>query len=103
MESSGHASCKVMALLQRLLPALLVSAVLLMSQRLLRRRQLPELPLRLGMLALLCWVLLPVLEGQTLPGTYRPWLALVDDLLLALAALRLSFWLGLELPAGLGW
>lgn len=103
MVSSGHASCKVMALLQRLLPALLASAVLLMSQRRLRRRQMPELPLRLGLLALLCWVLLPVLEGQALPGTYRPWLALVDDLLLALAALRLSLWLGLELPAGLGW
>ena len=103
MVSSGHASCKVMALLQRLLPALLAAAVLLISQRLLRRRQLPELPLRLGLLALLCWVLLPVLEGQSLPGTYRPWLALFDDLLLALASLRLSFWLGLELPAGLGW
>jgi small-conductance mechanosensitive channel/CRP-like cAMP-binding protein len=92
-----------MALLQRLLPALLASAVLLMAQRLLQRRQLPELPLRLGLLALLCWALLPLVGGEAVPTAYRPWLDLIDELLLALAALRLSFWLGLELPAGLGW
>lgn len=92
-----------MALLQRLLPALLAGIALLVGQRVLRRRHLPELPLRLGLLALLCWTLLPLLEGTALPATYLPWLALLDDLLLALATLRLSFWLSLELPAGLGW
>jgi small-conductance mechanosensitive channel/CRP-like cAMP-binding protein len=103
MVISAPQCCKAMALLQRLLPALLATAALLLGQRLLRRRRLPELPLRLALLALLCWAVLPLLEGAALPTTYRPWLALLDELLLALAGLRLSFWLGLELPAGLGW
>lgn len=94
---------KAMALLQKLLPALLIGACLLAAQKLLERRRLPELPLRLSLLALLCWALLPLLEGLPVSAVYRTWLALIDDLLLSLACLRLGLWLLLELPAGLGW
>jgi small-conductance mechanosensitive channel len=96
-----------MALLQKLLPALLaavlVGAGLLLVQRLLRQRKLPELPLRLSLLALLCWALLPLLNDLPVSAGYRPWLALLDELFLALAGLRVALWLLLELPAGLGW
>ena len=96
-----------MTLLQRLLPALLAAGLLLLLHRLvqpqLRRRQLGELPLGLIALALLSWALLPIVEALGLPGDYRRWLGLADELLISYAALRLALWLGLELPGGLGW
>jgi len=96
-----------MALLQKLLPSLvpavLIGAGLLLVQRLLRQRKLPELPLRLSLLALLCWALLPLLNDLPVSAGYRPWLALLDELFLALAGLRVALWLLMELPAGLGW
>lgn len=103
MVISAPQCCKAMALLQRLLPALLASAALLLGQRLLRRRHLPELPLRLGLLALLCWAVMPLLQALPLAAGYRLWLTAADDLLLALASLRLALWLLLELPASVGW
>jgi hypothetical protein len=103
MVSSWQRRCKVMALLQRLLTSLLAGLALLLIQRLLRRRGVPDLPLRLGLLALLSWALLPLLQGRGLPTGYRPWLAVLDQLLLAIAGLRLGLWLTLELPASLGW
>lgn len=95
--------CKVMALLHRLLPALAAAAALWVSQRLVQRHRLPELPLRLGLLALACWTLLPLVDRTALPVDYRPWVSVGETLLLALAGLRLSLWLTLELPAGLRW
>lgn len=96
-----------MALLQKLLPtfisAVLMGAGLLLVQRLLMQRKLPELPLRLSLLALLCWALLPLLNALPISGGYKPWLALLDELFLSLASLRVALWLLLELPAGLGW
>lgn len=103
MVTSGLQSRNAMALLQPLLPALVVAAAMLLGQRLLRRRRLPELPLRLGLLALVCWALMPLLQGLPLAPGYRLWLGAADDLLLALASLRLVLWLLLELPAGVGW
>lgn len=103
MVTSWQTRRKTMALLQKLLPALLIGAGLLLVQKLLQRRRLPELPLRLAMFALLCWGLLPLLDSLPVSAGYRTWLALIDELLLSLACLRIGLWLLLELPAGLGW
>lgn len=107
MVTTGHRRCKAMAPLQQLLPhlpqALLMGMALLLVRKLLQRRRLPVLPLRLPLLALLCWTLMPLLQGLPLSAGSQPWLAVLGDLLLALACLQLCLWLLLELPAGLGW
>ena len=92
-----------MALLQRLLPALLGLSALMLVRMLLRRRRLPELPFALPVIALVSWTLIPLIEGLGLPADYQRWLGLADDLLIGYAALRLALWLTLELPGGLGW
>ncbi|MFM8661262.1 MAG: mechanosensitive ion channel family protein [Cyanobium sp.] len=92
-----------MALLQRLLPALLALSALGLLRLLVRRRRLPDLPLGLPLLALASWALMPWIEALGLPADYRRWLGMADELLLSYAALRLGLWLGLELPGGLGW
>jgi small-conductance mechanosensitive channel len=80
---------------------------MVLLQRLLRvfgrRRDLPDLPLVLPVLALISWVLMPLIGASGLPVEYRRWLGLADELLISYAALRLGLWLGLELPGGLGW
>ena len=91
-----------MVFLQRLLPALLGLAALVLLRQLGRRR-LPDLPLKLPLLALLSWTAMPLIEALGLPVDYRRWLGLVDELLIGYAALRLGLWLGLELPSGMGW
>jgi small-conductance mechanosensitive channel/CRP-like cAMP-binding protein len=96
-----------MALLQRLLAALLGAALLLVLQRLLqprlRQRGLPRLPLGLPALALVSWTVLPAVEALGVASDYWRWLDLVDELLIGYAGLRLGLWLGLQLPGGLGW
>jgi small-conductance mechanosensitive channel/CRP-like cAMP-binding protein len=92
-----------MVLLQRLLPALLALAALVLLRLLVRRRHLPDLPLTLPLLALLSWTLMPVVEALGLPADYGRWLGMADELLIGYAAIRLGLWLGLELPGGLGW
>jgi small-conductance mechanosensitive channel/CRP-like cAMP-binding protein len=92
-----------MALLQRLLPALLIACALGVVQQLGRRRRLPHLPLGLPLLALASWTLVPLVEAVGLSADYRRWLGLVDELLIGYAALRLALWLGVEVPGSLGW
>lgn len=92
-----------MALLQRLLPALLALSALGLVRLLVHRRRLPDVPLGLPLLALASWTLMPWIEALGLPADYRRWLGMADELLLGYAALRLGLWLGVELPGGLGW
>jgi small-conductance mechanosensitive channel/CRP-like cAMP-binding protein len=92
-----------MALLHRLLPALLVLGTLVLVRMLGRRYRLPQLPLGLPVLALVSWTLMPLIEALALPADYRRWLGLADELLIGYAALRLALWLALELPGYLGW
>lgn len=93
-----------MGWLQIWLTIALAAAGLLLIARLCRqRRSLPRLPVRLPLVALLYWGLWASLPLQQLPGGYRLWLGIVDDLLLCLASLRLLVWTLLELPGGLGW
>jgi small-conductance mechanosensitive channel/CRP-like cAMP-binding protein len=84
--------------------AALTGAVLLVGAgRVCRYRSLPRLPVLLPLLALLGWALSAVLPLATFPGPYRLGLGIVLDLLASYAAVRLLFWLLLELPGGLGW
>ena len=48
------------------------------------------------------WALVATFPLQGLPTGQRLWYSISDDLLVALAAIRLLIWLGVELPAGLG-
>lgn len=92
-----------MALIERLLPGVLLAAALGLSQLLVCRRGLPPLPLRLCIVALASWVVVPRIAALDLPARYIPWVAFSDTWLIALAGLRLSLWVLMELPAGLGW
>lgn len=92
-----------MALIERLLLGLVLAAGLVLGQRLIRRRQLPPLPLKLSLVALASWIVVPLIEALGPPDRYLRWVALSDTWLLALAGLSLSLWMLMELPAGLGW
>lgn len=82
----------------------LVGMVLLLGiSGLCRSRSLPRPPLRLGLLALACWAVLPVLPLGLLPAASRTWFEISDDLLVAYAAIRLALWAALELPGHLRW
>jgi len=84
--------------------AALTGAVLLVVvRRFGRRHSLPRLPVLLPLLALLGWASSALLPLAMLPGTYRLGLGIALDLLVSYAAVRLLFWLLLELPGGLGW
>jgi small-conductance mechanosensitive channel/CRP-like cAMP-binding protein len=84
--------------------AAIAGAVLLVGVgRVCRYRSLPRLPLLPPLLALLGWALSALLPLAMLPGTYRMGLGIALDLLISYAAVRLLFWLLLELPGGLGW
>ena len=91
-----------MALLQIWISALAATAGLLVLARLSRHRQLPALPLRLPLLAIAAWALLSSLPLQGLPPAYRVWLLLTDDLLLTYAAILITLWATLQVPAHLG-
>lgn len=57
-----------MALLQRLLPALLALSALGLLRLLVRRSSLPDFPLGLPLLALASWTLMPSIEALGLPA-----------------------------------
>jgi small-conductance mechanosensitive channel/CRP-like cAMP-binding protein len=92
-----------MALTRIWLSVLVLTVVLLAIWRGCRRRGLPDPPLRLPLLAILAWGLLATLPPGGLPPSQRLWLALAEELLPVLAAIRLLIWLTLELPGGLRW
>lgn len=92
-----------MVFVQTWLTACLAVAALVGLERLCRRRPVPRMPLRLPVLAVLAWALLRSLPLDRLALNYHLWIGVVDDLLLALAALRLLIWTGLEVPAAYGW
>lgn len=74
-------------------------AVLLALLKLLaRRRKLPELPLRLSLLALLIALGASTLPAAWLPPPMRPWLVSLDELLVGLVLIRLVTWALLEAP-----
>jgi small-conductance mechanosensitive channel/CRP-like cAMP-binding protein len=91
-----------MALLEIWLSVLVVWAILLGVRVLCRRRRLPLPPFWLPLLAAVVWALVAAFPLQGLPTGQRLWYSISDDLLVALAAIRLLIWLGVELPAGLG-
>lgn len=91
-----------MALLQIWIGALAATAGLLVLARLCRHRALPNVPLRLPLLAIATWALLSSLPLQGLPPAYRVWVLLTDDLLLTYAAILLALWAALQVPAHLG-
>ncbi|WP_411868665.1 cyclic nucleotide-binding domain-containing protein [Vulcanococcus limneticus] len=79
-------------------------AVLLALLKLLARRlRLPELPLRLSLLALLVALVASSLPAAWLPPAMRPWLVTLDELLVGLVLIRLLAWALLEAPPSLGW
>jgi small-conductance mechanosensitive channel/CRP-like cAMP-binding protein len=91
-----------LALLQTWISALAAVAGLLVLTRISQGRNLPAVPLRLPLLAILAWALLRSLPLQALPPAYRLWVGLTDDLLLTYAAILLGLWALLQLPAYLG-
>ncbi len=91
-----------MALLQTWISALAVVAGLLVLTRIANSRNLPAVPLRLPLLAVLTWALLSSLPLQALPPSYQLWVGLTDDLLLTYAAILVGLWALLQLPAHLG-
>ena len=91
-----------MQLLEVWLSAIGVAALLLLTRLLSRRLGLAPLPLRLPLLATLAWGLVHSLPIALLPAAYRPWVALVDELLLSYAVIRSLLWAGIQVPASLG-
>ena len=92
-----------MALLEIWLSVLVVWAILLGVRLLCRRLRLPLPPLWLPLLAGVIWALVATFPLQGLATGQRLWYSISDDLLVALAAIRLLIWLGVQLPSGLGW
>lgn len=92
-----------MALLQVWLTALGLVALLILLQVFCRKLRVPALPLRLPLLAVLAWALVATFPLGLVPEHYRPWIQVVDKLLITYAGLRLVLWLILELPATGGW
>lgn len=91
-----------MEVLQVWISALGAVAGLMLLARFCRSRGLPPIPQGLAVLAALVWAVLQTLRLELLPGGYRLWILLADDLLLSYAAIRLLLWGGLELPGALG-
>lgn len=85
------------------LTAIVCISLLLPLQRLARRLNLPELPVRLAAAALLAWALVSSLPEGLPPDPYRPWILIADKLLFSYLGIRLLIWLVLELPPALGW
>jgi len=81
--------------------AIALLALLLLVRGLCRRLRLPSFPLRFPLLAVLSWALGQSLPVQDLPSDYARWVALLDELLLSYAGIRLAIWLGVETPASL--
>jgi small-conductance mechanosensitive channel/CRP-like cAMP-binding protein len=92
-----------MSLLQRVLIALALEALLLAGALLCRRRRLVPVPLGLPSLALLLWVVLTGLPGQVLPPDTRPWRDSVLILSRSYALIQLALWAGFDLPGFLPW
>jgi small-conductance mechanosensitive channel/CRP-like cAMP-binding protein len=92
-----------MAALQSWLLALIGWGVLLGLALLCRRLRLPPPPLGLPRTALVVWALVHSLPLAALPPNLRLWVTVVDNLLLAYAAIPLLSWTALEIPARLGW
>ena len=92
-----------MSALQSWLFALIGWALLLALALLCRRLRLPPPPLGLPRTALLVWALAHSLPLDWLPPNSRLWATVVDNLLLAYAAIPLLSWAALEIPARLGW
>ncbi len=92
-----------MELLQRIALSLVGAALIGALSVICRRRTLPLPPWRLALVGLISWPLLG--GGRSLATALgQPlWLAPIDDLLIGFAALRLTIWALLEVPAGLGW
>jgi len=63
--------------------------------------ELPPLPWRLGLLALLARLLLANPAPSWIPASLLPWLSSLDELLLSYAALLLAAWLFYDLPTAL--
>jgi small-conductance mechanosensitive channel/CRP-like cAMP-binding protein len=93
----------VMALLQIWLCVVVLAGLVLGIRLFCQHRQLPPPPIRLPLLAGLVWALVASLPLESLPFAQRLWLSLADDLLVAVAAIRVLIWLAVELPAGFGW
>lgn len=92
-----------MGVLQHEITALVGMLLLVALSAVCRSRSLPLPPLRLGLLALAFWALWPLLPLVLLPPSTRDWVAICDDLMVSLAAIRLALWLLLELPGHLRW
>ena len=93
-----------MELLQRLTLSLVGAALIGALSLISRRRALPLPPWRLVLVGLASWLVLGGLRtGGGGAADQQLWLSVLDELLLGFAALRLSLWALLELPAGLGW
>ncbi|MEB3242280.1 MAG: mechanosensitive ion channel family protein [Cyanobacteriota bacterium] len=92
-----------MALLRIWLGVALVVAVVLGLRLWCRRRRVSPPPLVLPVLAALSWGLGASAPLQLLSPSQQLWLSLADDLLVAFTIIRLLVWLGVEVPAGLGW
>ncbi|MCP9884675.1 mechanosensitive ion channel [Synechococcus sp. ATX 2A4] len=90
-----------MHLLQVWLIALSTLALLLLVRNLCRVGRWPPFPLQLPVVATVVWAISHSLSPLVLPLGYRPWFALLDELALIYAAIRLCLWVGLELPAAL--
>jgi small-conductance mechanosensitive channel/CRP-like cAMP-binding protein len=91
-----------MQLLEVWLSSIGVAALLLLVRLLCRRLRLAAFPLRLPLLATLAWALLRSLPVALLPATYRPWIELIDELMISYAVIRTLLWAGIEVPASLG-
>ncbi|MCT0210994.1 MAG: hypothetical protein DCF18_14180 [Cyanobium sp.] len=76
-------------------------ALLLMARNLCRAGRWPAFPLQLPVVATVVWAISRSLSPLVLPLGYRPWFALLDELVLIYAAIRLLLWVGLEVPAAL--
>jgi small-conductance mechanosensitive channel len=91
-----------MQLLEVWLSLIGVVASLLAVRLLCRRLRLAAFPLRLPLLASLAWALVRSLPVALLPATYRPWVELIDELMISYAVIRTLIWAGIEVPASLG-
>ncbi len=87
--------------LQVWLIALSSLALLLLARNLCRAGRWPAFPLQLPAVATVVWAISRSLSPLVMPLGYRPWFALLDELVLIYAAIRLLLWVGLEVPAAL--
>jgi small-conductance mechanosensitive channel/CRP-like cAMP-binding protein len=92
----------MLQLLAVLLPSIGVVALLLLVRLLSRSIRLAPFPLRLPLLSVLAWTLVRLLPVALLPDGYRPWVELIDELMISYAVVRILLWAGIEVPASLG-